>query len=303
MFKRILRVNRNCHINNILPNTVYESYLKRRFTSSVTMPYTIELINDGKVVLATMNSNVANFFNEKSFQDWTNMLDEIENTQIYNRKPIIFTSPEDSKCFSAGMDLKTVAKTSDIEGTKQLFGQFEDTCARIATLQNRTIAKIHGHAIAGGFFIGLACDVRCGLDNDNIGIGITEIEVGVSFPSLMYLLILNRIPQLAWKILVSQPSKLFTPKQAYKEGYFTEIASDKHALMDLCINEANRVHSDSMEAYLSVKNYLWNTNIAKQWNDEKDECMNMFAKVRNSDDCQRRMEAMLNKLNSKKSKL
>merc|ERR1712062_175167 len=124
---------------------------------------------------------------------------------------------------------------------------------------------IHGHAIAGGFFVGLCCDVRCGLNDDKIGIGITEIDVGIPFPSLMYRLIQTRLSQqFAFKLLLSQSSKLFTPKQMFDEGYFTEIASEKEELMNLCLNEANRIHPDSMEAYLSVKEYLWQTNVAKQ---------------------------------------
>ena len=271
------------------------------------MPYNIELIDNGKVILATMSSNAANFFNEKSLSDWNSLLDEIEdnaNKDKYSRKPVIFTSPEDSKCFSAGMDLKAVSKIPDIASTRHLFGQFEDLMARISTLQRRTVAKIHGHSIAGGFFLGLACDVRCGLDDDKIGIGITEIEVGIPFPSLMYLMILNRIPGFSFKVLVSQPNKLFTPKEAYNEGYFTNIAPNKQDLMKMCIDEANRVHPDSMEAYLSVKDYLWTTNIAKQWQNEKEKCMDEFARIRNTEQCQNRMNAMLEKISSsKKAKL
>lgn len=155
-----------------------------------------------------------------------------------------------------------------------------------------------------GFFVGLCCDVRCGLNDDKIGIGITEIDVGIPFPSLMYRLIQTRLSQqFAFKIFMSQPSKLFTPKQMYDQGYFTEIASDKEKLMQLCLNEANRIHPDSMEAYLSVKEYLWQKNVSSQWHEEKEECMNEFARVRSTEDCQRRMDGMLNRLKSKKAKL
>merc|ERR1712130_1097415 len=103
-----------------------------------------------------------------------------------------------------------------------------------------------------------------------------------------YRLIQTRLSQeFAFKLLLSQPSKLFTPKQMYDDGYLTEIASNKEDLMNLCLIEANRIHPDSMEAYLSVKEYLWQKNIKSQWNEEKEECMNEFARVRSTDDCQR----------------
>ena len=128
-----------------------------RFTSTTSnTPYTIELINDNKTILTTLNSNAANFLNSKALDDLNGALDTIDNDSTMKYKPIIFTSPEDSKCFSAGMDLKAASQMKDISESKEFFGRFEETLARIATLQHRTIAKIHGHAVAAGFFLGLA---------------------------------------------------------------------------------------------------------------------------------------------------
>ena len=105
-------------------------------------------------------------------------------------------------------------------------------------------------------------------------------------------------------MLVSQPNKIFTPKEAYNEGYFTDIAANKQELMHMCINEANRIHPDSMDAYLSVKNYLWDTNMKQEWLSERGKCLDEFARCRNTDGAQRRLDAMLARLSSsKKSKL
>ena len=147
-----------------------------------------------------------------------------------------------------------------------------------------------------------ACDVRCGLNNNNIKIGITEIGVGVPYPSLMYLLIKTRIPLFKHKILISQPNKLFTPNEAYKYGYFTDIVDTKDKLMELCMNEANRVHPDSINAYLSVKNYLWQNEIYKIWINEKDGVMDEFARVWNTEYSKRSLQAMADKVIKKKKK-
>ena len=55
----------------------------------------------------------------------------------------------------------------------------------------------------------------------------------------------------------SQANTLFTPKEALNEGYFTDNVKNKDESMRLCIDEANKIHPDSMEAYLSEK-YLNN---------------------------------------------
>ena len=74
------------------------------------MPWRIERLVDGKVLLVTMNSNKANVMKPSFFTDANNCLDEIENnTSKYGKyTPIILTSDVNSKAFSAGLDLKTI---------------------------------------------------------------------------------------------------------------------------------------------------------------------------------------------------
>ena len=265
-------------------------------------PYQLELISEDRIILATFNSNVANFLNHQSLQDWNQMLDEIENTSnksMYDRKPIIITSPMDSKHFGSGMDLKSVAKLTDIDANKQLFGQFEQTVKRLMTLQHRTIAKIHGNAIAGGFIFSLACDVRCGLLSNDIRLGINGIDVGLSYPSIAFLLLLQRIPQYANKLLNGQTNQLFDASQGLKYGYLTEVADNNDKLMDLCIEEALRIDDESLNAYLSVKRYLFDNCIRNKWENEREDVMNEFVRVKNTQESQRRIESMIHKLKQK----
>ena len=293
------RIFRVFHTRRIRCNAV--QHVMQMSTSSGSA-FSIETVNDNKTILATLNSNPANFLNAKALDDLNGALDHIADNPMLKHKPIIFTSPEESKCFSAGMDLKAVAQMTEMSETKELFGKFEETMARIATLRHRTIAKIHGHAVAAGFFLGLACDVRCGLDDDNIMISLPEMEMGMTFPSLCYRMILSRIPHAAHEILLSKPGKHFTPKQAYDDRYFTNLAATKEELMQKCIEEADRVHPDSMKAYLSVKDYLWRSTVEDTWNREREQCLQEFAEHRHSAESHRLVANKLEQMKSKKGK-
>ena len=270
------------------------------------MVYTLQLISQNKVILATIQSNSANILNESSLQEWNDLMDEIEspsNKALYFQKPIIFTSGSNIKSFSAGMDIKSILKANTKSSFIKLFDLLENTIKRIMTLQHRTIALLDGHTIAGGFFLALACDVRCGLNNDKIKIGITEIDVGIPFQSLTQLLIQTRIPIIANKILISQPNKLMKPKEAYKYGFITELVDDRDVLFKLCVKEAIRIHPDSMNAYLSVKNYLFEKTVNKVWIKEHGDATNEVARVALTESSQRRLKAMNDKLTKTRSKL
>ena len=170
------------------------------------MGYTLELISQNRIILAIINLNSANILNMQSLKELNCMLDEIEspsNRALYYQKPIVFTSPLNSKCFCAGMDLRAVLNANTASSFKSLFDYFEETVYRLTTLQHRTIAMIHGHTIAGGFFVSMACDLRCGLNDKNIKIGITEIDVGIPFQALSNLLIQTRLPMFKHILLIS----------------------------------------------------------------------------------------------------
>ena len=277
--------------------------MSRRYHNAV-VPYQIDLISEKRIILTTFNSNPANYLNHQSLQDWNNLLDEIEspsNKAIYHRKPIIFTSPDESKHFGSGMDLKSITKMTDPDANKQLFGHFEEIIKRLMLLQHRTIAMIHGHAIGGGFMFGLACDIRCGLSTNDIVLGVNAIDVGLCYPSIVYLMLLQRIPNYANKILTGMPNQLFDAEQAIKYGYLVDTAENKDKLIELCINEALRIDNDSMDAYLSMKNYLFERCIQSKWNYDREDIMNEFIRVRNTPHTQRRLEYMVKKLDERKT--
>ena len=286
----------------------------------------INLIENDAIIELTWQSNKANFLNNESMSELTSMLDEIEhpnNKSKYYQKPIILTT-DSNKIFSAGMDLNTILKyvtdknatTQEIE-TKiiELFNNFEKLMYRLMILNHRTVGEIKGHAIAGGFFAGLTCDSRIGWDNINYDdsnesnsmntvntskIGINEIDIGVPFPSLPYLLVEQRLSNnINWQIMLSEANQMYSVKDGYEKlGYFNKLSNGINEIRKDTIKEALRVKKDSMNAYLSVKQYQLNTLI-KKYENEKVEAMNEFARVLQTKESKQRLNQIVEQLNSK----
>ena len=70
--------------------------------------------------------------------------------------------------------------------------------------------------------------------------------------------------------------------------------------MALCIQEATRVHVDSMNAYLSAKNHLFISEIYKIWIRERNDAMKEVMMVRFTEASKRRLQAMNVKIFKKK---
>jgi enoyl-CoA hydratase len=84
-------------------------------------------------------------------------------------------------CFSAGLDLKIVPTYSAGEQQRTVEG-INGLVSRLYALPIPTVAAVHGHAIAGGLVLALACDYRVGVDGP-CKIGLTEARAGIPFPA------------------------------------------------------------------------------------------------------------------------
>jgi enoyl-CoA hydratase len=84
--------------------------------------------------------------------------------------------------FSAGLDLvRSLDEGADY--FRRLLPALNDALMKLFTLPRPVVAAVNGHAIAGGFVLACACDYRL-MARGNGRLGITELPVGVPFPSV-----------------------------------------------------------------------------------------------------------------------
>jgi len=129
----------------------------------------------------------------------------------------------DAPIFSGGFDLPMIAGWSR-EQIGSFFGRFNDVLTRILQLPCPSIAAVGGHAIAGGFILSLACDLRV-VRNGPLKLGLSEVKLGVAVPAgTLALLTARTSPQAALKI--SLLASLIGPEEAQRIGYADAVVDD-----------------------------------------------------------------------------
>lgn len=96
-----------------------------------------------------------------------------------------------AKAFSAGLDLKTLPSLERPEMVAFARG-FNSMFRDVLSYQRPVVAAVDGPAMAGGAILALASDFR--LVGPHAKIGVTEVPVGIPFPSAVATMVRARLP-------------------------------------------------------------------------------------------------------------
>lgn len=98
------------------------------------------------------------------------------------------------KVFCAGADLNRF-RTAEPELARDLDrGQLADLFLEMTQLGKPTIARVNGHALAGGFGLVAACDLS--IATDDAQFGLPEVNVGL-FPMVIMAIVFRNLPRKA----------------------------------------------------------------------------------------------------------
>lgn len=255
------------------------------------MPWKIEEKNN--VVIVTMNSNKTNCLNYPFIKDAHECLDILEKD--YPSKPMVLTSHSETN-FSSGMDLKEVFKANTKEKLRALFQAFTDLLMRVVTLKRRTVAAVNGNAMAAGLFLALGCDYKVSIKGSDFKFGLTEINVGLTFPSSLALLKLRVTEKNCWNVALN--GKILKTPEAHEIGLIDELVP-KEQLLEKCIQEASRIRPEAMEAYVYVKLALLE-GVIEQTEKEKEKRMSEFETVKFGKGSQKILMEIFNKMTKSK---
>ena len=147
---------------------------------------------------------------------------------------VVFTGAGD-KAFSAGGDLSG-GFVDDPIGLHRQRGLLADLFRTMWRGGKPTVARVNGHALAGGFGLAVACDITICVDDAKLGV--PEIDVGL-WPMMITAALTRCMPEKA-ALELMMTGRLITPQEALAlggvsrvvdRGDLDEVVSDTAAML------------------------------------------------------------------------
>lgn len=159
--------------------------------------------------------------------------------------------------FSAGIDLPRLLAEGE-SYVNPLIASLDALLDTLVRLPLPVIAAINGHAIAGGYVLACACDLR--LMADGAGkVGLTELRVGVPFPPRVLGIVRGVVAERELREMVYR-GRLYSPKEAVQRGMVDELVSADE-LLDKAIETARELAAVSPRAFELTKRQLMGSTL------------------------------------------
>ena len=150
--------------------------------------------------------------------------------------------------FSGGFDLS--APRREEQGIAVMTESYRGAHRALLALPKPTIARVAGHAIAGGLVLALACDYRLGIAGD-WKLGLNEVAIGASYPKAAIEIVKLRLSHVQAAEL-TLGAALYPASQAVRLGVVEELlpAAEFEATV---ARRAARLAAFPREAYAHTK--------------------------------------------------
>lgn len=156
------------------------------------------------------------------------------------------------RAFCAGVDLRMM-----LEGgtgyVREFLPVLSDCFASLFTMSKPMVAAVNGHALAGGCILTAACDLRLMAAGDGT-IGVTELPVGVPFPSWP-LEIMRFATSPAHLSEVVLTGRRYSPEQGLALGLLDEVVPSAE-LLDRALDAARELARAPEPVFAHTKRQL-----------------------------------------------
>jgi enoyl-CoA hydratase len=204
----------------------------------------IELEERGAVTILRMVAGKGNALNLEFTQALDERMQQLERSPA---KAVVLTGH--GSVFGAGVDLPAL-----VSGGPEYVRRFVPVMVagfeRLVSFPKPLVAAVNGHAIAGGAILMLACDQKI-LAKGKTRVGLTEIRVGVEFPSwaLEIARFLTPPEHLATLILTG---RTWPPEEALARGLVDELV-DAESLLERACEVAAELAAIPAATYTATK--------------------------------------------------
>ena len=152
--------------------------------------------------------------------------------------------------FSAGLNLK-VLPTLEPEELKNTLINFGHTMLRVYNFPIPTVAAITGHAIAGGFVLMAACDLRFAAEGPH-RIHLNEVALGLTLPTWATIIAESAVPP-QWQTETILHARPCTPEEALARGIIQRVVSPADKIVDEARDAAKELTALDTATYAKVK--------------------------------------------------
>ena len=196
------------------------------------------------------------------------------------------------KSFSAGADLEYLQslQKNSFEENLADSNNLKELYQHIYEFKKITIAKVEGHAIAGGAGLATVCDFTFAVPEALFGY--TEVKIGF-IPAIVMVFLLRKIGEAKSKELLLTV-KLISAQEAHDLGIVSQVFSAEtieDATHNFAIELANSTSAQSISNTKEMMKNITSMSLTQAF----DYAAEMNAKGRNNSDCKRGIQAFLNK--------
>jgi len=157
-------------------------------------------------------------------------------------RAIVYTGAGD-QVFSAGGDLSG-SFVDDAIGLHQSRGALADLFRLMWRGGKPTVARVNGHALAGGFGLAVACDITVCVDDARLGV--TEIKVGL-WPMMITAVLVRAMPRKAI-LEMMLTGRTIDADEAHRLGAVSRVVSRSE--LDAVVDEIVQALSSASPATL-----------------------------------------------------
>ncbi|MGD9723791.1 MAG: enoyl-CoA hydratase/isomerase family protein [Pirellulales bacterium] len=204
----------------------------------------IELEPRGAVTIMRMVRGKGNAINLGLLEASEEALRTIENSPA---RAAVITGQ--GSVYGAGVDLQELL-AGGAEYLRQFIPRMTSAFERLATFPKPLVAAVNGHAIAGGAINMLACDQRL-LARGKARIGLTEVLVGVQFPSWALEIARFATPPQHFPTLICT-GRTYLPEEALARGLVDELVEPER-LIDRAVEVAEEMGAILSETFAATK--------------------------------------------------
>ena len=227
-----------------------------------------------------------NALNQQLVGELTSVIESLSSDETV--RVIVLTGSGNT--FSAGADLEALEKmqTASYEDNLKDSQKLANLYTSIRSCSQPVIARVNGHAIAGGFGLLTACDFA--IVDDRARLGFTEVRIGF-IPAIVMTFLRTRIPDLAVRDLLLT-GRLISAQEALELRLVNRVVDGAR------IDEAVRdladeiVRETSREAVSATKRMLFETEFMSM-RESLAIAVERNATIRKSTECQAGIRAFL----------